>query len=161
LNIVSVHVPPLRERKEDIPLLMRQLTLLQARQMNRPEPVFSDPALTRLISYPWPGNVRELKNLVKRLVILRAGDRISAEDVEKIIESARPHGQGVSEEVAGLRESERQHIIKALARTRGVLGGEQGAAKLLGLPRSTIQYRIKKLNIQPDDYLGRSFSGKI
>ena len=63
--------------------------------------------------------------------------------------------------MTSLRDSERQHIIKALAKTRGVLGGERGAARLLGLPRSTIQYRIKKLNIKPDDYLGRPFSNKI
>ena len=84
------------------------------------------------------GNVRELKNFVKRLVILRAGDRISADDVDKILESARPRGERESGEVASLREGERQHIIKALAKTRGVLGGERGAAKLLGLPRTTI-----------------------
>jgi transcriptional regulator with GAF, ATPase, and Fis domain len=159
LNIVSIHVPPLRERKEDIPLLMKQLTLIQAREMNRPEPVYSSGALERLCGYPWPGNVRELKNLVKRLVILRAGDRISADDVEKILESARPQGQRVSDELASLRDSERQHIIKALAKTRGVLGGKRGAAQLLGLPRSTIQYRIKKLNIKRDDYLRRFSSG--
>jgi formate hydrogenlyase transcriptional activator len=160
LNIVSIHVPPLRERKEDIPLLMKQLTLIQARQMNRPEPIYSNRALERLCGYPWPGNVRELKNLVKRLVILRAGDRISADDVEKILESARPQGQRVPDEVASLRDSERQHIIKALAKTRGMLGGERGAAHLLGLPRSTLQYRIKKLNIKPDDYLRGSISGR-
>jgi transcriptional regulator with GAF, ATPase, and Fis domain len=153
LNIVSIHVPPLRERREDIPLLMKQLTLIQSRQMNRPEPIFSHQALERLCAYPWPGNVRELKNFVKRLVILRAGDRISADDVDKILESARPRGERESGEVASLREGERQHIIKALAKTRGVLGGERGAAKLLGLPRSTIQYRIKKLKISQDDYL--------
>jgi transcriptional regulator with GAF, ATPase, and Fis domain len=153
LNIVSIHVPPLRQRKADIPLLMQQLTLTQARLMNRPEPVYSQRALERLCGYPWPGNVRELKNLVKRLVILRAGDRISAADVEKLLESARPQGQMVPDEVASLREGERQHIIKALARTRGVLGGSQGAAKLLDLPRTTLQYRIKKLHIQPEDYL--------
>ncbi|MGE5257083.1 MAG: sigma 54-interacting transcriptional regulator [Hyphomicrobiales bacterium] len=153
LNIVSIHVPPLRERKEDIPLLMKRLTTIQARQMNRSEPVYSNRALERLCSYPWPGNVRELKNLVKRMVILRAGDRISADDVEKIIESALPQGQKVCDEVASLRDSERQHIVKALAKARGVLGGERGAAKLLGLPRSTLQYRIKILQIQPEDYL--------
>jgi transcriptional regulator with GAF, ATPase, and Fis domain len=153
LNIVSIHVPPLRERKEDIPLLMKQLTTIQARQMNRPEPVYSDRALERLCRYPWPGNVRELKNLVKRMVILRAGDRISADDVGKIIESALPQGQKISEEVASLRDTERQHILKALARTRGVLGGGRGAAQVLGLPRSTLQYRIKKLHIHPEDYL--------
>jgi transcriptional regulator with GAF, ATPase, and Fis domain len=153
LNIVSIHVPPLRERKEDIPLLMKQLTLIQAREMNRPEPIYSNRALERLCGYPWPGNVRELKNLVKRLVILRAGDRISADDVEKILESARPQGKRVLNELASLRDSERQHIIKALAKTRGVLGGKRGAAQLLGLARSTIQYRIKKLHIHPEDYL--------
>lgn len=153
LNIVSIHVPPLRERREDIPLLMQRLTLIQARQMNRPEPIYSQRTLERLSSYAWPGNVRELKNLVKRLVILRAGDRISAEDIDKIIESARPHGQKISEEVASLRDNERGHILKALTKTRGVLGGKRGAARLLGLPRTTLQYRIKKLQIHPEDYL--------
>jgi formate hydrogenlyase transcriptional activator len=153
LNIVSIHVPPLRERQEDIPLLMTRLTQIQARQMNRSEPVYSRHALERLCDYAWPGNVRELKNLVKRLVILRAGDRISADDVDKILESARPQGQRISDEVASLRDNEREHILKALTKTRGVLGGAQGAARLLGLPRSTIQYRIKKLHIQPEDYL--------
>ncbi|RJR52962.1 MAG: GAF domain-containing protein [Desulfobacteraceae bacterium] len=153
LNIVSIHVPPLRERRDDIPLLMTKLTQIQARLTNRPEPAYSNAALERLCSYSWPGNVRELKNLVKRMVILRAGDRISAGDVEKILEASRPQGQSGSEEVASLRESERQHIIKALSRTRGVLGGKEGAARLLSLPRSTLQYRIKKLRIQPEDYL--------
>jgi len=153
LNIVSVHVPPLRERKEDVPVLMTRLTQIQARQMNRPEPVYSRSALERLGGYAWPGNVRELKNLVKRLVILRAGDRISADDVEKILESARPQGQRVLDEVASLRDNEREHILKALVKTRGVLGGEQGAAKLLALPRSTLQYRIRKLRIRPEEYL--------
>jgi transcriptional regulator with GAF, ATPase, and Fis domain len=153
LNIVSIHVPPLRERKDDIPLLMKQLTLIQASQMNRPEPVYSSRALERLSLYPWPGNVRELKNLVKRLVILRAGDRISADDVDKILESARPRREAALEHLPSLRDSERQHIVKALNQTRGVLSGKQGAAMLLGLPRSTLQYRIKKLNIQPEDYL--------
>jgi formate hydrogenlyase transcriptional activator len=152
LNIVSIHVPPLRERPEDIPVLMRRLTLIQAREMNRPEPVYSSRALESLCGYAWPGNVRELKNLVKRMVILRAGDRISVEDVEKILESARPRGQRVSEDLSSLRDSERQHIVKALTRTRGVLGGSRGAAAILGLPRSTLQYRIRKLHIRPADY---------
>jgi len=153
LNIVSIHVPPLRERREDVPVLMNRLTQIQARQMNRSEPIFSQGALERLCAYPWPGNVRELKNLVKRLVILRAGDRISAGDVDKILESARPQGQQILDEVSSLRDGERRHILAALARTRGVLAGERGAARLLGLPRSTLQYRIRKLRIQPEDYL--------
>ncbi len=153
LNIVSIHVPPLRERKEDIRMLMDKLTRIQSVQMNRPEPVYTQRGLDLLCAYRWPGNVRELKNLVKRLVILRAGDRITADDVEKILESARPRGGVMSDNLMSLRDTERQHIIKALAKTRGMLGGEGGAAQLLGLPRSTLQYRIKKLRIRPEDYL--------
>jgi DNA-binding NtrC family response regulator len=97
--------------------------------------------------------VRELKNLVKRMIILRPGDEISADDVEKILESALPQGQGMDENLLSLRDSERQHIVKTLTRTRGAIGGPKGAARLLGLPRSTLQYRIKKLHIQPEDYL--------
>jgi DNA-binding NtrC family response regulator len=99
--------------------------------------------------------VRELKNLVKRMIILRPGDEISADDVEKILESALPQGQGMDENLLSLRDSERQHIVKTLTRTRGAIGGPNGAARLLGLPRSTLQYRIKKLAIQPRDFLER------
>jgi formate hydrogenlyase transcriptional activator len=155
LNIVSIHVPPLRSRKDDIRLLMEKLTSTQAREMNRPEPIYSGRALDRLCEYHWPGNVRELKNLVKRMIILRPGDEISADDVEKILESALPQGQGMDENLLSLRDSERQHIVKTLTRTRGAIGGPNGAARLLGLPRSTLQYRIKKLGIQPRDYLER------
>ena len=99
LNIVSIHVPPLRERREDIPLLIKQLTLIQAKQMNRQEPVYSARSLEKLLDYAWPGNVRELENLVKRLVILRAGEPILADDIEKILEFAQSQGQSVSGEL--------------------------------------------------------------
>jgi transcriptional regulator with GAF, ATPase, and Fis domain len=160
LNIVSIHVPPLRERREDIPLLMERLTLAQAREMNRPEPVYSNGALKGLCAYPWPGNVRELKNLVKRMVILRPGEEIATGDIEKLLESGIRHPQAGGEPPATLRDAERRHIVTALSRSRGVLGGPKGAAQLLGLPRSTIQYRIKKLGIRPEDYLGLPVSNK-
>jgi formate hydrogenlyase transcriptional activator len=153
LNIVSIHVPPLRERREDIPLLIKQLTLIQAKQMNRQEPVYSARSLEKLLDYAWPGNVRELENLVKRLVILRAGEPILADDIEKILEFAQSQGQSVSGELTRLRDIERQHIIRTLAKTRGVLGGKKGAAKILGLPRSTLQHRIKMHHIHPEEYL--------
>jgi transcriptional regulator with GAF, ATPase, and Fis domain len=153
LNIVSIHVPPLRERREDIPLLVKQLTLIQAKQMNRQEPVYSARSMEKLLDYAWPGNVRELENLVKRLVILRAGEPILADDIEKILEFARPQGQRVSGELTSLRDIERQYIIRALAKTHGVLGGKKGAAKILGLPRSTLQHRIKMHHIHPEEYL--------
>ncbi len=125
-----------------------------ARQMNRPEPGYSRRALQRLCDYPWPGNVRELKNLVKRMVILRPGDEISLDDVDKLIEPARPHGSDDDGKIDKLRDTERRHILKTLVKTRGVLGGPLGAARLLGIPRSTLQYRIKRLGITPEDYLG-------
>ena len=153
LNIVSIHVPPLRERREDIPLLIKQLTLIKAKQMNRQEPVYSARSLEKLLDYAWPGNVRELENLVKRLVILRAGEPILADDIEKILEFSQSQGQSVSGELTSLRDIERQHIIRTLAKTRGVLGGKKGAAKILGLPRSTLQHRIKMHHIHPEEYL--------
>jgi transcriptional regulator with GAF, ATPase, and Fis domain len=156
LNIVSIHVPPLRERKEDIPMLMQRLTVIQSRQMNRPGPVYTERALERLCEYRWPGNVRELKNLVKRMVILRSGDEISADDVEKILESTMPKGREGVPETPTLRDTERRHIVKTLEKTRGVIAGPGGAAHLLGLPRSTLQYRMKRLDIRPKDYLENS-----
>jgi formate hydrogenlyase transcriptional activator len=153
LNIVSIHVPPLRERREDIPLLIKQLTQIQAKQMNRQEPIYSARSMEKLLDYSWPGNVRELENLTKRLVILRAGDPILADDIEKILEFAQCQGQSVLGELTTLRDVERQHIIRALAKARGVLGGKNGAARILGLPRSTLQHRIKMHHIHPEEYI--------
>jgi transcriptional regulator with GAF, ATPase, and Fis domain len=154
LNIVSVHVPPLRERKEDIPLLIKKLTQIHARLQNRPEPIYSDATLDCFCSYPWPGNVRELKNLVKQFIILRSGERISVDDVEKILMFTRPQKVKVPDDLASMnsmKDVERQHIMKVLSKTDGVLGGKHGAAQLLGLPRTTLQYRIKKLRIRFED----------
>jgi transcriptional regulator with GAF, ATPase, and Fis domain len=158
LNIVPIHVPPLRERKEDIPLLMEKLTMIESRKMNRPEPIYLHDTLNLLCNYHWPGNVRELKNLVKRLVILRAGDQISAYDVEKILEATQPQNRITPDRIVSLKESERQHILNAMIKTRGVIGGKNGAAKLLGVPRSTLQYRIKTLDIRQEDYLQWKFN---
>lgn len=159
LNIVSIHVPPLRERREDIVLLMKELTRIQSRRMNRPEPIYTPRAMERLAHYDWPGNVRELKNLVKRLVILRAGERITAEEIGQLLEASQPGlRRQPADPVAPLRDAEREHILRALARTRGVLGGEKGAARLLGVPRSTLQYRIRKLRISPAEYLGKALA---
>jgi transcriptional regulator with GAF, ATPase, and Fis domain len=153
LNIVNIHVPPLRQRHEDIPLLMEKLTRLQAKKTNRPEPVYTDRALAKLGAYKWPGNIRELKNLVKRMVILRPGEKITGTDIDMILGSSTPKHQTHHIEIAPLAEAERQHIIQALIKTRGVVGGAKGAARLLDLPRSTLQYRLKKFGINPGDYV--------
>ncbi len=151
LNLIHIHVPPIRERREDIPLLVERLTEIQARRMNRPAPVYSREALDSLSLYSWPGNVRELKNLTKRMVILRAGEHLTDRDVNRIIDTAAQPVEP-NNEVAALADAERHHIERALTRCRGMVGGHNGAARLLGLPRSTLQYRLKKHGLDPGDY---------
>ena len=152
LNIVHVRVPPLRERLEDIGLLVEKLTQVQAEKTNRPEPVYSGGAIRKLGAYEWPGNVRELKNLVKRMMILRPGEKITGNDIDKILSATGTNRQKLPKEVSTLADAQRQHIVQALIKTGGIIGGSNGAARLLGLPRSTLQYRLKKLAVQPSDY---------
>jgi formate hydrogenlyase transcriptional activator len=152
LNIVRVRVPPLRERLEDIGLLVEKLTQVQAKKTNRPEPVYSRGAIRKLGTYEWPGNVRELKNLVKRMIILRPGEKITENDIVKILSVANTDCRDLPNEVSTLADAQRQHIVQAMIKTGGVIGGSNGAARLLDLPRSTLQYRLKKLDIQPHDY---------
>ena len=153
LNTVNIHVPPLRKRTEDIPLLMKKLTATQAVKINRPAPVYTGQAIERLCQYHWPGNVRELKNLVKRMVILRPGERITDTDINKIINTTfEPEPD---KNVTTLAEAEREHIEQALSKCQGVVGGRNGAAHLLGLPRSTLQYRLKKYGLDPKDFVSK------
>jgi len=151
LETVTVNVPPLRERREDIPLLIKNINKNEAERMNREAPVYTRDVLDLLARYQWPGNVRELKNMVKRLIILHPGMSIYADDIRRIFPlgiSPPATGDGIST----LNQAERNHIIKALKTTKGMVGGKNGAATLLGIPRSTLQYRIKKLNINPADF---------
>jgi len=152
LETVMVHVPPLRERTEDIPLLVNNINDSESERMNREAPIYTDDVLELLSRYQWPGNVRELKNMVIRLIILHPGMPIYADDIRRIFplpakSLENPGGIGT------LDQAERNHIIKALKTTKGVVGGKKGAATLLEIPRSTLQYRMKKLDIKPVDFL--------
>lgn len=149
-----------RQRKDDIQLLIQRLSEVEARKLNRPEPYYTEEALHRLCEHKWPGNVRELKNLVKRMVILRPGEKICRSDIDSLIgppepsialESSASKGRTTSENPATLSEMERHHIIQTLKKTHGVVGGPMGAARILGLARFTLQYRIKKYHINPSD----------
>lgn len=153
LNIVNLHVPPLRERIKDIPLLIERLTLLQAKKTNSLAPMYTEKALQILSQYHWPGNVRELKNLVKRMVILKPGESIGSADIHKIITAANLTKTESRKKVITLVQAERQHIKQALIECRGIVGGQHGAARLLGKPRSTLQYRLKKLGLNPSRYV--------
>jgi transcriptional regulator with GAF, ATPase, and Fis domain len=151
LNLIHIHVPPIRERRADVPLLIDKLTEIQSKGMNRPAPEYSPEALERLTSYSWPGNVRELKNFTKRMIILRAGERITDGEIDRILDVRAPVAEP-SREMVSLADAERQHIEQALIRCRGMVGGAEGAAHLLSLPRSTLQYRLKKHGLDPRDY---------
>jgi len=149
LNTVSLHLPPLRERIEDIPGLLHRLNWTEAQKAHRSAPNYAPEAIKILCGHQWPGNVRELKNLVKRMIIMQAGKTITGRDVQTFVET------GQTEPVLSnyiLAEAERRHIEKVLTRTSGRLGGKQGAATLLGIPRTTLQYRLKKHGIDQNSF---------
>jgi transcriptional regulator with GAF, ATPase, and Fis domain len=145
LNTVTIKVPPLRERPEDIPLLMEKLAARQSAEWNLAPPLFSASCRKSLLQYPWPGNVRELKNFVKRLIILRPGETINGNEIDTLLSGVRTSSSGKKHMT--LQELERQHIISTLKDTGGVVGGARGAAALLGVPRQTLQYRMRKYGI--------------
>lgn len=149
LNIIQIHVPPLRERVGDIPILIDKITHTESNRMNQPAPQYTPQALKILNSYHWPGNVRELKNFVKRMIILKPGEKVQSQDIEKMIEIEDHVNLEDNICIPTLAESERNSIERALIKCHGVIGGKKGAARLLDVPRSTLQYRIKKLGIKP------------
>ncbi len=150
LNIIQIHVPPLRERREDISILIDKINKKECLLLNQPAPEYTRQALEILNTYHWPGNVRELKNLVKRMIILKPGKEVTPSDIEKMTILKEQPSIGVKPAVTTLAESERQIIEQALIKCRGILGGKNGAARLLDVPRSTLQYRMKKYNIKPE-----------
>jgi formate hydrogenlyase transcriptional activator len=144
LNVFPIEVPPLRERPEDIPVLVRHFVREAAHRMSRRALWISPSAMDALIAHSWPGNIRELQNLVERAVIRSVGDelRVPLENLDEDAEIA-----GHREAQGTLADAERLHILGALKKTRWVLSGPRGAAARLGLNRSTLQFRMKKLGI--------------
>lgn len=144
LNVFPIHVPPLRERTEDIPPLARHFVQHFSRRMNRTIDAIPSETMEGLVRYSWPGNIRELENVIERAVILSPGPvlRIQLQD---LCNRAIPgDSTGVSKT---LEEVERAQILATLKQTRWVLSGPNGAALRLGLNRSTLQFRMKKLGI--------------
>ena len=144
LNVFPVQVPPLRERQEDIPLLVRHFVQQYARQMSKIIDTIPSEVMTVLTRYHWPGNIRELQNLMERAVILSQGP------VLKVPLSGlqdRPMPAAVNQ-IGTLEDTERRHITDALQATNWVVGGPKGAAALLGMKRTTLQWRIDKLGIR-------------
>ena len=154
VNIFQIHVPPLRERKDDIYPLIEQINKIESSEMNKPAPKYTDQALEFLLSYHWPGNIRELKNLVKHMIILKSDETISLSDIEKFVGTDNNPKVNNHNCLKTLAESEQQCIESALLKCRGVVGGVNGAASLLGVPKSTLQYRLKKYSLHPVDFTG-------
>ncbi|WP_263358598.1 sigma-54-dependent Fis family transcriptional regulator [Acidicapsa ligni] len=144
LHVFPLHVPPLRERTEDIPLLVRHFVQIFSRRMNRRIETVPAETMEGLVRYNWPGNIRELENVIERAVILSPGSvlRVPLQDLRcQVISSGAGATAGTLEEV------ERAQILATLKETRWVLSGPNGAAIRLGLNRSTLQFRMKKLGI--------------
>ncbi len=149
LNIFQICMPPLRERKEDISMLVEQINKFESSALDRPPPRYTDSAIQFLSEYHWPGNIRELKNLLKRIVVLRPGAQITISDIEQFVDIENRPAISEGSNMNSLAESEYQCIKRALIKCRGVVGGPKGAASFLGIPKSTLQYRLKKHGINP------------
>jgi formate hydrogenlyase transcriptional activator len=147
LAVFPIQLPPLRERRDDIPLLVEYFVARFARRMKKRIKEIPTPALQALTEWTWPGNIRELQNFIERAVILTAG-----ECLEVPLEELKPHRmKGTSAQTSkslNLREVEREAILEALRKCNGRVSGPQGAAALLGLKRTTLQYRMRLLNIK-------------
>ena len=145
LNVFPIRLPPLRERADDIPALARYFVAEYARKLNRPVTVIPEAALAAMRAYPWPGNVRELENFAERCVLLSTGRELWVPAHELKAPAAAPVATGRT-----LADAERDHILAALAASKGKVGGATGAAARLGMKRTTLQSKMKKLGIDSE-----------
>jgi formate hydrogenlyase transcriptional activator len=165
LNVFPIQVPALRERPEDIPLLVRYFVQKFSGRLNKDVEYIPADAMDALAHYSWPGNVRELENLLERAVLLSPGRELRVPVTElksTAISSAAPGADSSSSfasftslnssastsAISTLEEAERQHILRALKQTQWRIAGPKGAAVLLGMKRTTLQARMRKLAIR-------------
>jgi len=155
LNVFPIEVPPLRERQEDIPLLVEYFVKRFAEKMGKKIRSITKETLDLCISYPWPGNIREVQNVVERSVILCRGDTFT------ITDGTLPNRELANSDAkrklpSALRGQEKDLIEAALRRTRGKVAGKNGAAARLGIPASTLESKIKQLRIDKAKFTGES-----
>lgn len=172
LNVFPIEVPPLRDRREDIPLLAEHFLRQSMRRVGKPMQDIAPAAMETLLFYDWPGNIRELQNTIERAVILSAGPLVTIDwDLQpcsakapvpieaslNIRQAVAPVSTAATSSPEGnngssLAAVERAHIIAVLNQTHGVIEGPRGAARILGLKPSTARFRIKKLQIEYGDF---------
>ena len=142
LNVFPITVPPLRDRQEDIPILVRYFAQRYATRMKKPIETIPTKTMERLAGYPWPGNIRELENLIERAVILSQGSELAVPLLD-----LKAGLQRSTQSMATLEGAERDHILRALHDTKWVIGGASGTAVRLGMKRTTLISKMKKLGI--------------
>ncbi|HZI51487.1 MAG TPA: sigma 54-interacting transcriptional regulator [Terriglobia bacterium] len=148
INVFPIIAPPLRERLEDVPLLVRYFAQKLSRRMNKRIETVSEETMNAMMRYHWPGNIRELENFVERAVILTKGTNLNAPVFELERHVSSPEADGAAgEKLATMEAAEREHILNALRSTRWTIAGPNGAAARLGMKRTTLQSRMKKLGI--------------
>jgi formate hydrogenlyase transcriptional activator len=159
LNVFPIHIPPLRERREDIPLLVRYFVQKISRRLNKTVEYVPADAMDALANYSWPGNVRELENLIERAVLLSPGKelRVPISELKSatlatagadLFSPASTPSPSSASPLSTLAEADRQHILRALRQTEWRIAGPKGAAALLGMKRTTLQARMRKLGIR-------------
>ncbi len=145
LNVFPIRLPPLRERREDIRLLVEHFVQKFSRRMNKSIPSIPKRTVDALMSWEWPGNVRELENFIERSVILTQGSVLVA-PLSELTPMTATEQEAVDE---SLKAAEREHILRALRESHGKIGGQRGAAMRLGLKRTTLQSKLRQLGINP------------
>jgi DNA-binding NtrC family response regulator len=152
LNVVPIHVPPLRERAEDIPSLVARFIVEIAARLGRPAPRVADHVLRDLMAYGWPGNVRELRNVLERALILDPGEELTSLDLPPVDGLGGTGSEGSAGSDLNLRavlaSTERRTVVEALRRAGGV---RKDAARLLGIDQRNLPYYFRKHDIDPDD----------
>jgi formate hydrogenlyase transcriptional activator len=148
LRVFPVTVPPLRVRSTDIPLLVNYFVNKHARRMNKHIDTIPQETMAALCAWPWPGNVRELENFIERAVILTPGSTLRAPLAE--LETIEEGTSATSD--LNFHAAEREHILRVLREAKGMIGGSGGAAEKLGLKRTTLNSKLKKLGIEKSDY---------
>lgn len=147
LRVFPISIPPLRERRKDIPLLVRHFVTRYARQMGRRIETIPSDLMRALTRWDWPGNIRELEHFIERAVILSKGPVLYAPLAELQVSPE------AGSDKPTLEAANREHILRALRETKGAIGGPHGAATRLGLKRTTLNSKLKRLGIKREDYM--------